>query len=529
MENAGKMLKSWVVRRYSVSFQDVLDNFAMEGDATTKWQVLFLACMILVGTFYAFDAPAALNIPLMEYLGIGYDEWQFKLNLLYSAYSLPNTIIPFISGGYIASYGVSTVLLTVSSLVIVGQVIFSFGLSLKSYPLLLLGRIIFGIGGESVSVCQSCIVALWFGSSSQISFALGLTVSIARFGSALNSICSPRIERALGVQTAIWTATILCLLSFICSIVLVWITAKRETGYVRIGGTDNDSVERPLIRSRSPSVLLLSRSSSISIRSGTSESMISDTQTILTTVNSLRKEFWMICLLCILLYGTIIPFNNTASDFLMEKWYHNDTVTAGNVMAIPESISTFMVPFSGYYIDAYGHKVLLLLACSILVTLVHLVLGLIEGSSPVLPMCVLGISYSVYGAAIWGAIADVSRPRLSEPDSGSGTDFTKLEESASKSLGAAYGLSTSLYNGSLVVLPLIAAEIRVQSGGFLWVEMFFAFLGFLGILSSILLYYMDNANGGILEEGSVVSSRIRRSDDTIDSEASNSNASTLYE
>lgn len=34
----------------------------------------------------------------------------------------------------------------------------------------------------------------------------------------------------------------------------------------------------------------------------------------------------------ILLYGTVIPFNNIASDFLQSKWYPNDIETAGSVM-----------------------------------------------------------------------------------------------------------------------------------------------------------------------------------------------------
>ena len=46
----------------------------------------------------------------------------------------------------------------------------------------------------------------------------------------------------------------------------------------------------------------------------------------------LPKTFWLICLICVLLYGTVVPFNNIASDFLMSKWYPGDTQTAGAVM-----------------------------------------------------------------------------------------------------------------------------------------------------------------------------------------------------
>ncbi|KAI9336068.1 major facilitator superfamily domain-containing protein [Obelidium mucronatum] len=450
-----------------------------------KWQVLVLACMVLVGTFYAFDAPAALNIPLQTHLGVAYDEWQYELNLLYSAYSLPNTILPFITGTFIASYGVSSVLILVSGLVMVGQLIFCFGLYQKSFWVLLLGRVVFGIGGESVSVCQSCIVAQWFGSSSQVSFALGLTVSISRFGSVLNSIFSPRIEQHYDVQTAIWVSTAMCFISFVCSVLLVWITTRANTiPYSPI--PEHDSGETLLIDDASEGVL--HRISSIPHDPIGSTSSLNERSIIRQLLKTLPPEFWMICLLCILLYGTIIPFNNTVSDFLMEKWYPNDTVTAGMELrySIPDSISTFLVPFSGFYIDNYGHKVTLLLACGIIVSSAHLMLGLTE-CNPIPSMFALGIAYSVYGAAIWGSIADVARKRAKRKRIGT--------------LGGAYGISTSLYNTSLVFLPMVAAEIRVRSGGFAWVEVFFASLGAMGVAVACFLYHADARNGGVLEKG----------------------------
>lgn len=53
---------------------------------------------------------------------------------------------------------------------------------------------------------------------------------------------------------------------------------------------------------------------------------------VFTDVMLLPVRFWFICIICILLYGTVVPFNNIASDFLMSKWYPGDTETAGTVM-----------------------------------------------------------------------------------------------------------------------------------------------------------------------------------------------------
>ena len=56
------------------------------------------------------------------------------------------------------------------------------------------------------------------------------------------------------------------------------------------------------------------------------------TSNIISDCMYLPTRFWFICIICILLYGTVVPFNNIASDFLMSKWYPGDTETAGTVM-----------------------------------------------------------------------------------------------------------------------------------------------------------------------------------------------------
>jgi MFS family permease len=48
------------------------------------------------------------------------------------------------------------------------------GVSLKSFGVMLIGRVLFGIGGESISVVQSSITTGWF-KNKELAFALGLS------------------------------------------------------------------------------------------------------------------------------------------------------------------------------------------------------------------------------------------------------------------------------------------------------------------------------------------------------------------
>jgi MFS family permease len=123
--------------------------------SSLRWLILLLSCLLLFGNYYAYDAPAALNRPLQAFLGHDYDTWQYELNLLYAVYSFPNMFLPLLGGSLLDSADPATVLLGFSSIVCLGQALFALGVTLKSFSLMLLGRSLFGIGGESISVAQA--------------------------------------------------------------------------------------------------------------------------------------------------------------------------------------------------------------------------------------------------------------------------------------------------------------------------------------------------------------------------------------
>jgi MFS family permease len=84
----------------------------------------------------------------MDRLGI--DDFQYSW--LYSIYSLPNVILPLF-GGYLIDYvGIRVSILLFSVLLAAGQAIFAFGCDLGSFYIALLGRFVFGLGGESLNV-----------------------------------------------------------------------------------------------------------------------------------------------------------------------------------------------------------------------------------------------------------------------------------------------------------------------------------------------------------------------------------------
>lgn len=62
---------------------------------------------------------------------------------------------------------------------------------------MIVGRIIFGIGSESLNISQNSIMAQWF-RDKEMSLAIGLCISIPKVGSAINSFLSPLIIKKGG-------------------------------------------------------------------------------------------------------------------------------------------------------------------------------------------------------------------------------------------------------------------------------------------------------------------------------------------
>jgi MFS family permease len=126
-----------------------------------RWLILLLASLMLVGMMWCFDTPSAVKSQMNEYMGHA-EDFETEFALLFSFYSFPNIIFPFFGGYLIDKLGVRLCLVIFALLLLIGQVLFSFGLSIRNWPVMYLGRFIFGIGGESFGVANQAFLVNWF-------------------------------------------------------------------------------------------------------------------------------------------------------------------------------------------------------------------------------------------------------------------------------------------------------------------------------------------------------------------------------
>lgn len=88
----------------------------------SKWEVLCWCCILGFGAYYHFDTPSALHNQMLKYYQPYYTsiEFEFYFSMMYSLYSLPNTILPLIGGLLVDSYGNNTILFYFSTFVLLG-------------------------------------------------------------------------------------------------------------------------------------------------------------------------------------------------------------------------------------------------------------------------------------------------------------------------------------------------------------------------------------------------------------------------
>ncbi|GJJ76285.1 hypothetical protein EMPS_08644 [Entomortierella parvispora] len=465
------------------------------------WLVLLLACMIVFGNYYCYDIPAALNVQLREWLGTDDGTHQYQLNLLYAVYSLPNIVLPLLGGYLIDRLSASRMLILFSLCICLGQGIFSMGISLKSIGWMVLGRFIFGIGGECLEVAQAKITTDWF-KSRWLGFALGLNLSSARLATALNDNVSPLIAKALGRQgtekgkgviAASWVGFGVCGLCLICGFFLAHLdqAPSRTIAGVRLDTKDRKARDEALLRSRKDNIvgrtaISVSSDSTMTLSSVAleeeeelekEEEMAEDDQMLWSEVFTLQTNFWILCLCCISLYGSVVPFNHIASDFLQRKW-RMDATRAGSVMSIPDIVSSIGSPLCGYLVDCFGNRARYIPLSAVFIICAHFLFGFTM-FTPIVGMIILGFAYSLFASVLWPCIPFLVKDHQ---------------------LGTAYGLVTIALNISLTFFPMMVASILAKTkGSYQTVEGSFIVLAVVALGLSALLNLLDYRQGGSLQ------------------------------
>ena len=464
-------------------------------ELAARWPVLVLLCLTLFGSYYVYDVPTAVEQELADWFepaalggnatSVAVDDdgsntdtssFSFRYNMLYSVYSWPNVVLPFLGGVLSDRLGVRLMSVVFMALIALGQGVTAFGCSMPpsdaSWAVMWVGRTLFGFGGESLSVAASAMIAQWF-SGRELAFALGANLAVARIGSVVNDAVSVQVAQALPVYWAFWVGFGVCLLSLATAVVTYYLDESSEDRLRKNLGL------RPAKNSSLPALLVgyplwagacgCRRAEAAEGGEGAEEQLVraggedsggsGEGSAAVVYLDEVPKEeiflsaalsfpliFWVLCLSCVTVYIAVLPFNSIASGFIAQKWLTDRPlsqlpsgdkdsvyVTANSIMLTTYLVAGFVAPVMGGVIDRVGYRALLNLVASAAIIGVHALLGFTR-LYPVGPILLLGLGYSIYAAALWPSIALVIEPRYH---------------------ATAYGVATAFQNLGLAVAPMV--------------------------------------------------------------------------
>lgn len=404
--------------------------------------VLGLICLLGFGNYFCYDTPASLEVPIEAAMSV--DTSQFTS--LYALYSWPNVVMCFFGGVLIDRVlGIRLGSIVFLLLLVVGQFLLALGPFVNQFWVMQLGRFIYGLGGESLSVAQNTYVVSWF-KGRELNTVFGLQITVSRAGSALALNVMKKVLDSMSdyePRTALgWTlliAGLTCVISLVAAIILALLDKRAQ----RI-------LERETIRSEE----------NISLRDAT----------------RFKPEFWMLTTICVAFYLTIFPFISIGTKFFQTKWGY-DQDKANTIDSIVYMISAVSSPVIGLFIDKIGRNLVFLLIASVLVNIAHFLMALTYVWLW-FPMITLGIGYSIMCSALWPLVA------MMVPES---------------KLGTAYGVMQAFQNLGLAVTANVTGYL-VDSQGYMFVELFFVFWTGVSVIFSILLIVIDHRTNGPLNK-----------------------------
>src|SRR5215472_17256740 len=136
-----------------------------------RFTILAFASLMAFGTYFAYDSVGAIEDELIRYFHTD----RAAIGTMYSMYSLAAVFAVLAGGFLIDTAGVRLASMIFSSFIVGGAAIVAWA---PSVAILDVGRIIFGMGSESLIVAQSAIIARWF-TGKELAMAFGVTLTMS--------------------------------------------------------------------------------------------------------------------------------------------------------------------------------------------------------------------------------------------------------------------------------------------------------------------------------------------------------------
>jgi MFS family permease len=437
------------------------ENTRPEPSHLYRWIVLIFVSLTMFGNYYVYDCIAPIADLLTKQLGFS----DSNIGLLQAIYSAPNVIMVLVGGYVVDRIGTRKAIFIFGTLCFLGA-----GVTTLSGHLAVMaaGRLVFGLGAESLIVAVTTAIAKWF-RGKELSFAFGINLMISRAGSLL----AQQSPSWAAFAYNFWRNPLLISVGFgafcVLGAVIYWVLEVYAEKRYQVG------------------------------QAGTTDKVV------FSDIKDFGLSYWYIVALCITFYSAIFPFETFAYKFFMYS-HHVTREAGGDLVGMLTLFTMFGTPIFGLFVDKLGKRALLMMLGSLLLIPVYLTMAYVRSASfvtvylpssadghfsfvahhlpPVLliTMAMMGVAFSLIPAVMWPSVAYI-------------VDQSKL--------GTAYGLMTMIQNIGLFGFNLLVGWANDYShagpdnaAGYnlgMWI---FSTLGFLGLFFAFLLRQRETGPHG---------------------------------
>lgn len=360
-----------------------------------RWSVLILVSLALFGNYYAYDCIGPVADSLQRLLH--YSDTQ--IGTLNAIYSFPNIVMVLVGGIIVDRIGTRLATLVFSIICLIGAVVTAIS---PSFTVMAIGRLLFGLGAESMIVAVTVAIGQWF-VGRQLGFAFGINLSICRAGSFAADM-SPTWARRFyeqGWQPPLWLAAAMALTAVVASLAYYLLEQHSEKHYELAAAPPPDRF-------------------------------------VWRDLWTFDRSFWYVVGLCVTFYSVIMPFRSTFAIKYFQHAHNLSLEAAGTMNGYVFLAAIFATPLFGLMVDKTGYRTLFMAGGTLLLFAVFPILAYTHANLWVSTV-LIGISFSLVPAVLWPAV-----PYLVAPNR----------------LGTAYGLMTMLQNIGMMVFNLVAGGLN---------------------------------------------------------------------
>ena len=313
------------------------------------------------------------------------------------------------------------------------------------------GTMLFGLGSEIAGTAVTRSIAKWF-RGGPMALAMGLQLAIARLGTAFALVLSPRLVQQVPdhvYSLAETSRPALVGMGLMALGLILWAI------FVALDARASSRAEA------SSEGAYRSEASAPEEKHEMADQVGHDDETfrfkdVLGVLGN--KNFWMLGLLCVLFYSSIIAFKKFAGAILVPRFDIPAQAAGWMVSMLPFSTVIF-APLFGMMVDKAGKGTRWMILGAILSLIAHAILAFAPAGVPFwgyLAMVFLGFGYSLVPAALWPSVPKIV------PD---------------KVLGTTFALIYWVQNLGLLSFKMIAGNIlgahSADAGGPVAVELMF--------------------------------------------------------